>query len=366
MKVTIVGTGHGGCAMAAVMAMRGHEVSVLKLGTTMHMDNFRVLESHHRIRLEGIEGSGTFPLHRVSTHPEEVIPSAELILVYYVANYQPMVARALSPYLHSAQTVILNPGYAGSLIFTSAMTTGANGFPLLAEFETLPYSSRITMPGSVSIVSRNVRHPFATYPASRGSELIAHVGHILGECVQRRHILEVALHNPNLVIHTIGVLLNPASIEDHGKRFAMYRDGFSESVWNVVFRLDNEKMDVLEKLGAPRIPYFEEFKLRTFEDLTIDSFEGFRHYASEAPDGPFSIDHRYITEDVPIGLGLLHSLGSMVGVKTPICDTLIHLASALLPEHDFWREARRVDQIWDGNLQHLIETTPSGTSSDAA
>ncbi len=366
MRVTVVGTGHGGCAMAAVMAMRGHEVSMLKLGTTMHVDNFHVLQAQTRIHLEGIEGSGTFSMHRVSTHPHEVIPDAELILVYYVANYHGMVAQALASYLHQGQTVVINPGYAGSLIFTRAMSAvSKTGFPLFAEFETLPYSSRITAPGTVSIVSRNVRHPFATYPAGRSGELPAHVGGVLGECVPRRHILEVALHNPNVVIHTIGVLLNAANVESTEKRFAMYRDGFSPSVWNVVFRLDNEKMDVLEMLGAPRISYFDEFKLRTFEDLNIDSIEGFRHYASEAPDGPFSIDHRYITEDVPIGLGLLHSLGVMTGVKTPVCDSLIHLASALLPAHDFWREARRVDQLWEGSLESLLKTLTADTRHDA-
>lgn len=366
MKVTVVGTGHGGCAMAAVMGMRGHEVSMLKLGTRMHVENFHVLEAQMQINLEGIEGHGTFPIHRLSTAPKEVIPDAELVLVYYVANYHPLVAEALAPHLHRGQTVVLNPGYAGSLIFVKSMRAASkDGLPLFAEFETLPYSSRITSPGTVSIVSRNVRHPFATYPASRSGELIANVGDVLGECVPRRHILEVALHNPNVVIHTIGVLLNAASVESTEKRFAMYRDGFSPSVWNVVARLDNEKMDVLEKLGAPRISYFDEFKLRTFENLHIDSVEGFRRYASEAPDGPFTIDHRYITEDVPIGLGLLHSLGLMTEVKTPICDSLIHLASALLPAHDFWQEARSIYQLWDGNLESLLQTMTDDTRYDA-
>jgi opine dehydrogenase len=151
-----------------------------------------------------------------------------------------------------------------------------------------------------------------------------------------------------------------ALVEGKERRFAMYRDGFSPSVWNLVFRLDSEKMDVLEKLGAPRIPYFEEFKLRTFRDTSIDSLEGFMHYASEAPDGPFAIEHRYVTEDVPMGLGLLHSLGRRVGVPTPVCDSLLVIASALLPSHDFWREARTIEQLWDGTLEDLLEVLTHG------
>ena len=125
----------------------------------------------------------------------------------------------------------------------------------------------------------------------------------------------------------------------------MYRDGFPSSMWNVVSSLDDEKMNVLEGLGAPRVTYFDEFKLRTFRDTTIDSFAGFRQYASEAPDGPFSIDHRYVTEDVPMGLGLLHSLGKHLGVPTPVCDSLVTIASTLLPAHDFWAEARTIESL---------------------
>jgi opine dehydrogenase len=363
MKVTVVGSGHGGCAMAAVMAMRGHQVSLLKLGSSMHVENFRTMEAARRIRLTGIEGEGSFPLARVTTHAADAIPDAELILVYYVANYHAQVAEALAPYLHADQTVVLNPGYAGSLIFSQRM--GQRNLPLFAEFETLPYSSRITEPGTVSIVSRNVRHPFATYPGGRAQELIDHFTPVLGECVPRKHILEVALHNPNVVIHTAGVLLNASLVENRDKPFAMYQDGFSPSVWNVVLRLDEEKMQVLEKLGAPRISYFDEFRLRTFEDTSIDALAGFNHYAGEAPNGPFTINHRYVTEDVPMGLGLLHSLGRHTSVPTPVCDSLIHLANAMLPQYDFWQETRTLEKIWSDSLESLLHVLTRDVHVDA-
>jgi opine dehydrogenase len=346
--------------MAAVMAMRGHSVNILKLGNSMHVENFHAMQQSGELHLTGIEGEGSFRLDRVTTDPAKVIPDSELILVYYVANYHPLVASAIGPYLNGRQTVVLNPGYCGSLIFSKAMqSAGRTDLPLFAEFETLPYSSRITSPGVVSIVSRNVRHPFATYPAGRAGEMIAHFGEVLGECVPRRHILEVALHNPNVVIHTIGVLMNAALVESKQKRFAMYLDGFSPSIWKMVLKLDNEKMDVLEKLAAPRISYFDEFKLRTFEDTAIDSRAGFHHYASEAPDGPFTVDHRYVTEDVPMGLGLLHSLGKAVGVATPVCDSLLHIATAMLPHRDFWQEARTLEKLWDGSLEDLLQVLTS-------
>ena len=356
MKIAIIGSGHGGCAVAGVMAMHGHEVSIVKFSDVMHTENYAVLARDLKISLSGKEGEGIFPLSKVTHDPAEVVPEAELILVYYVANYHEMVAKRLAPLLHGGQFVVLNPGYLGTLIFKKEMNAVGNAtHPLFAEFETLPYSCRIGEPGSVAIESINVRHPFAAYPASRSSEIAERFTDVLGECVPRNHILEVALHNPNLVIHTIGVLMNVAQIEAPEKTFAMYKHGFTPSLWKLVHKLDEEKMDVLEKLGAPRIPYFEEFKLRTFpEPENVDSFEGFMRYASEAPDGPHFLDHRYVTEDVPMGLTLLHSLGMETGVATPIADSLIHIANAMLPHHDFWAEGRTLEAIWDGTLEELL------------
>lgn len=356
MKITIVGSGNGGCAMAAFLAKRGFDVSILKLGSVMHTENFKVLRDQNKIVLSGIEGEGEFEFDQVSNDPACVIPHADLILVIYVSNYHKMVAERICPYLHEKQTVVLNPGYLGSMLFRKEMQRlGNNSQPLSAEFETLPFSSRILEPGKVWISSRNVRHPFATYPVSRTNEFIDKFASVLGECVPRQNLLEVALHNPNLIIHTIGVLMNVSLVENEEKPFAMYRDGFSKSGWNLVFKLDEEKMDVLEKIGAPRIPYFDEFRLRTFVEDVPDPFAAFKHYASEAPDGPFSVDHRYVTEDLPMGLGLLHSLGKLTNVPTPICDSLIHIANALLPNHDFWSEIRTVESLWEGSLEGLLK-----------
>ena len=312
MEITIVGSGHGGCAMAAVQAMRGHRVNIIKLSSAIHNENFSTLQQDRRIRLLGKEGEGEFALGKVTNDPGEAIPEAELVLVYYVANYHPMVAERLAPHLHRDQCVVLNPGYAGSLLFEKAMSAAGNhSVPLFAEFETLPYSSRIEQPGCVRIESLNVRHPFAAYHSSRSQEFIERFTPVLGECPPRKHVLEVALHNPNLIIHTTGVLMNAALVENKERPFHMYRDGFPPSLWNMIKRLDEEKMNVLEKLGASRVPYFDEFRVRTFKEHEDVRFEeGFKHYASEAPNGPFSIDHRYVTEDVPISRDSLQECGA--------------------------------------------------------
>ena len=43
-------------------------------------------------------------------------------------------------------------------------------------------------------------------------------------------------------------------------------------------------------------------------------------------DGPFDLENRYITEDVPVGCYLIQQLGRKYHVPTPTVDSMIYLA----------------------------------------
>jgi len=262
-----------------------------------------------------------------------------------VTNFHEFLASRIAPHLKSGQIIFINPGYAGSLLFKKAMEECKNPADVLfVEGETLPYTSRIIEPGVVEITSKNVRHPIAALPSSRTKEALEKLNAIFPNCVPRNNILEVALHNPNLIIHTIGTIMNIGRIEHSKGEFYMYKEGFTESIWNIVEALDGEKMAVLEKIGVKPISYFDEFRLRTFEDVSIDPLEGFMRYANESPKGPSSSRSRYITEDVPVGLGLLSSLGKLLQVPTPVCDSLLVLASAI-NKTNYFEQARTVEKL---------------------
>jgi opine dehydrogenase len=352
-EITIIGSGHGGCAAAAALSMKGFNVRVCKAGRSMHMENFSKIRQNNGIFLKGIEGEGFAKLYKITTDVKEAIEDVEIILIFYVTTFHEFLASKIAPYLKSGQIVFINPGYAGSLLFKKAMEDCNNQADVLfVEGETLPYTSRIIEPGTVEITSRNVRHPVAALPSNRTSEAIQKLSVVFPDGIPRKNILEVALHNPNLVIHTVGTIMNIGRIEYSKGEFYMYREGFTESMWNIVEELDKEKMAIIEKIGGEPISYFDEFRLRTFKDTSVDPFEGFMRYADESPKGPANSKSRYITEDVPIGLGLLSSLGKMLQIPTPICDSLIALASAI-NKTDYFKHARTVEKLGIKNISDI-------------
>lgn len=57
--------------------------------------------------------------------------------------------------------------------------------------------------------------------------------------------------------------------------------------------------------------------------------------SNEGNTGPNSINHRYLTEDVPIGCKIYHDLGVQYGVPTPIIDSMITIAGAFHQKNFF-------------------------------
>ena len=59
----------------------------------------------------------------------------------------------------------------------------------------------------------------------------------------------------------------------------------------------------------------------------------------EGSTGPDSINHRYLTEDIPVSCKMYHDLGKTFGVETPVIDSMITLGGAF-HGRDFFTESR--------------------------
>jgi opine dehydrogenase len=64
---------------------------------------------------------------------------------------------------------------------------------------------------------------------------------------------------------------------------------------------------------------------------------------------PGTLEHKYVTEDVPTGLMPISALGSACGVETRTIDTVVRVAQCMLGR-SFEAEARTLERLGLGGL----------------
>ena len=175
--------------------------------------------------------------------------------------------------------------------------------------------------------------------------------------------MEAALHNPNMIVHTVGAIMSIPRIEATGGEYCMYHEVFTPSVWNILEALDGEKMAVLQSLGYEALPYVEACKFRNSLDEQRPGKEVFFEYAAmpTRAKGPVSVDSRYITEDVPQGLVLLESLGRALHIATPVASALIEIASAALGR-PLRAQGRTLDALGHEIVDQILDDARGGKS----
>ena len=352
MNVTIVGVGNAGCAMAYYIASRGHNVSILKTSENFS-ENYEYIKTYKKINaiVDGVTKEAS--IHMISRNPKDVLVDAEIVLVAVQSIYHESVAELICPYIsETVKAVIVLPGNLGSIYFRKRL---ANSI-LVGEGESMPYDARLVEPGVVNICFVNVRNAVAFTPSGDSKKGLQLLNTIIPTYVANRtNIIESALHNPNLIVHTIGTIMSANRIEYSKGEFWMYKEAFTPSIWNLIQSLDQEKNAVIEAYGGIKSEYLEEAKWRNETDITRDAKEVFNAYAmSGGPKGPFTIKSRYLIEDVGNGLVLLASLGKLVGVETKITNSLVNIASCLI-KYDFFESGRTLEKLGINTKDELME-----------
>ena len=352
VKVSVIGAGNAGCAIATDLAYRGHEVVLVKTSNALHDENFHYLvKNEGRMTLDEFGELKTGDISRVTRDISEVKDSKILILVVQ-SKYHEQIIERLLPHINEDQILIINPGYLSTAF---VLKHAKDKKIMVAEATSSFIDCRIAAPGRIKVGFRNVRNPLGVYPRSKKN----YVEDVLKELgfpfSYYDSVIEAALHNPNLIVHTVGAVLSIPRIEKTNGDYVMYHEVFTPSVWKVLETLDSEKMDIIEQLGFERISYVEMAKFRNTLDDKLDAKESFFNYAMmpTRAKGPTEVDSRYISEDVPQGLVMLEALGKSLSIPTPIATSLIELASAAL-DRDLRNEGRTIDSLGQDNINRIL------------
>lgn len=348
MKFTIIGCGNAGLIHAAkIIESQNAEVALLKTSNT-NDDFFNVIqkEGGYNVKDETNGGNRFFVKPSLITrNVEEAVNFGDVLMVMTTTSQHEYVAQKIAPYVRDGQIIILVPGYMGSLIFKKYIQKDVT----YSEWETTAYNGRIVDSMYVRITFYNPRNAVSALPSNRAGEIVELMSKYFPSTkYTRKNILESAMHNPNMIVHPIGLLFSASRIEYSKGEFWMYKEAFTDSVVNVIKAFDVEKNKLLNAFGCDSLDYFEAAKWRNEENLNIDAMTVFKSFADSSNKGPSFVNHRYLNEDVPMGLGLFISIGKIVGIDTSVQEAIMALASALLNK-DLKANARTIQYLLQKN-----------------
>ncbi len=352
MKVAVLGGGNGSYAAAADFAEAGHEVHWWRRDRASFAD----VEEAGGITLTDHEGS-----RKIAVVPTDdlaaALKGAELIVAPTPAFAQEDIATRLAPHLEDGQVIYLPPGTFGSyLMMKRIREAGSKADIAIAETGTLPWLTRKQGPLEVRVTTRASRLPTGVLPARHTDHAIKAIAAVFPASIEPvEDALSGALMNAGPIIHPPLILMNAGPIE-HFDRWDIHNEGTQASIRRTHTALDNERMAIREALGygAPHFPLADHYETSDWmygnlaHDKLVDS--GDWHEKLDLKS------HRYMLEDVGMGLAFMVSVGDWAGVPCPVATGLLAIAGAVA-ERDFRAEGRTMEQIGlAGESREAVQT----------
>jgi opine dehydrogenase len=329
MKIAVLGGGNGSYAAAADLSAAGHEVRFWRRDA----DAFRPVLQARAIRMRDFAGTRNVPIARPTADLAEAVRNADLILAPVPAFAQSDLAVLLAPHLADGQTIFLPPGTFGSYLMTKVLRAkGCGADIMVAETGTLPWLTRKHGAAEVAIATRATRLPTGVFPARLSAPAVAVISEAFPGVIEPvEDALSAALMNAGPVIHPPLILMNAGPIE-HFDRWDIHKEGTQPTIRRVHDALDGERIAIREALGyaPPHFPLADHYNASNWmygqlaHDKLVDSGDWHEHLDLSS--------HRYMLEDVGMGLAFLVSVGVWVGAPCQVAAGLLAIAGAATGE----------------------------------
>ena len=355
IKITVLGCGNVGVAIAADLSIGGHDVSLIKTSHSKESVFYKIRQNNNRVLLKEKCSYRTAVINEVS-HDISKVTKADVVIVTIQSTYHENLIERISKFLNGSQIVICICSYMSSFYFKKHCSS----MPVIVETAGPYLEGRIEeddVPGEVvfRVGCRLTRSPLSIFQKEIAGECMDRIRQLYKGFSNEYSVLESALLNPNMVLHTVGSIMSIPRIEYSKGNFCMYREAYArgnDATFKVMLDLDKEKRKVLERLGCNPIDIF------VAGGFLGDPIKSFYEY-SESKDraiSPTSVRSRYITEDVSQGLILLESIAKRIGVDVPITTSLINISSVALGE-DFRENGRTIQRLGcEKYIEELCET----------
>ncbi len=373
MPIAVLGGGAVGKTCAADMKLAGREVRIYDMmpfaeSSLANLEKTGILLDGLQRNLYCFERSGRAFLDMVSSDMGEVVRGAGLIVVAAPAFAHEPFFRELVPHLEDGQVIhIFTDNYASLILRKLMREMGCTKKVIIGGWSSAPYGTRIESVGKflfphVGVKYRAITLRGASLPMSDIDDFMESSKYL--PCIDAvtygdgpeagNTVLDIGFANINPVIHVPATILGVSTMENWGvifgghdkTNYSMYSHGLCPSICEVQYQFYEEEKNLAKGIGVgtPSYSYESFFSRRsvlTQEYMGLDK-EGKDNVvfpldqpSTEGNTGPNNINHRYLTEDVPVGCKIYHDLGVQYGIPTPVIDTMIVLAGAMHKKNFF-------------------------------
>jgi opine dehydrogenase len=349
LKIAVLGGGNGSFAAAGDFALQGHDVRLWRRDAAQVAAQ-RAAGS--RIVVKDANGQHDVQLGLVTSDIAEAVGGAELILCPAPAFAQHAIAGLLAPHLTDGQVVFLPPATFGSMIFARAARDAGNRARVsFAETGTLPWLTRKHGPFEVAITIRAKRLPVGVFPLDAADHALDVIGRAFPGLIEPcGDALSGALMNAGPIIHPPLIVMNAGPIE-HFERWDIHKEGTQAAIRAVTDALDAERVAVREGFGY-RGPHFPLAHHYATEGEQWMYGRGSHDRLTDSGDWRERIvlsEHRYMREDLRLGLSFLVSVAELAEVATPLAKAFLTIGGAICGE-DFMKNGRTLASLGLGHL----------------
>jgi opine dehydrogenase len=327
VNIAVLGGGNGGYATAADLALAGHKVRLWRRSEA----DLAPVRRAGLITLLAEGRQGEAQLDAATTDLGDAVRGAEIVIVALPASAHEELARRLAPHVAESQIVLLTPGSFGSFVMAREIARAHGRLPLaFAETGTLPYLARRTGPASVAAPVRAVHLPVGVFPGARAARALGPIRALFPATRPCADVLDAALTNAGVVLHPPLVLLNAAAID--GGAFDVHAAGTTASARRLVDAVDAERLETRKGWGYPP-PHYEQttyYDEARAEEGLYGAGARQKLIASGLWSEVITFEHRYVAEDVVLGLSLFESAARAAGAATRAISGLLAVFGALL------------------------------------
>lgn len=352
-KLTVIGSGAAGLAIAADCALKGMKVNVFEL--EKFSNSIKPLLQYGGIEVTSDSKTtsgktGFAKLNKVSTNPNEVIGDADVIMLSVPAMYHEYIFESISKFLNAGQIVLFNTGYWACLrIYKKYKTIVDSKNIKIAESLIMPYLSQREEPNKINIYNFKLNIPVTAFPGENSNNVFK---------VLKNYYTQFD-EVPNVLYTNLVFCGNPCghvqfSIPILGYMFDRYKGlkFYGETTLmgdRLCEAFDEERRSISKKLGINMVESSIEmeereygYKGKTLSEAYRKSPHAERYSSREAME-------RVLNEDICYSFIPLIQLGKLLGVPTPATESMVKVVSIMLNE-DYCKRGITLEDLGLTNL----------------